>query len=144
MDDECSRVSHKRRHSASDRARLRLDQSQRKPEGIVRKAIGDRLIGHVEARLCLSLVGGVVDSCLHGWKADALHYKVLDTILDLWTRGLEWHLDKSLRIAFVEDVRIIKLDRPVLHGNSAVTTDCSFIHTMWSIEGRIWGPRSRG
>ena len=88
----------------------------------MRKAIGDRLTGHVEVRLCLSLVGGVVDSCLHGWKADALHYKVLDTILDLWTRGLEWHLDNSLRIAFVEDVRIIKLDDGIVQSCMAVGT----------------------
>ena len=116
------------------------------------EGVGDRLTGHVDKRLCLGLVGGVVDPCLHGWKADALHYKVLDTIqgealIDFWDvqyirRVPECRIDKSLRIAFVEDFRIIKLDdviveeedmthRPVPHGglngNSAVTNNCSLI-----------------
>ena len=75
MDDERSHFSHERSVFASERTRLRSDQSRRQLEGV-----GDRLTGHVDTRLCLGLVGGVVDPCLNGWKADALHYKVLDTI----------------------------------------------------------------
>lgn len=45
------------------------------------EGVGDHLIGHIKAGLRLSLAAGIVTSGLRSRKADALHYKVPDTVM---------------------------------------------------------------
>jgi len=103
---------------AIDQANLGADRRRESEEPA--EGVGDRLTSHVDAGLHLSLAGGLVDPGLHGWKADALHYKVLNTIpgealIDPWDgrcarRALECYVDESPGIALVEGVHWVKLN----------------------------------
>ena len=80
MDGERSRFLHECRHFVSECTRLRSDQFRHRLEGREQRASGGRWQPPDRPRRRLSLAGGIVDPGLHGWKVDALHYKVLETI----------------------------------------------------------------
>jgi hypothetical protein len=67
----------------------------------------------------MAVVGGIVDPSLHGWKTDALHDKVLhtvsgDALIDFWDscvrKELECCVEESLRITFIEDALLVKIN----------------------------------